>query len=62
MDNIKVYIIAQAVPQLLRDCHVNGINLVMITRGCYRIDNTPKGRTALQMVRMNHGLQSIKIA
>ena len=68
MDNLKpsnmltVYLVAHAMPSLIRDCKVNGIQHKKITRGTIHIADTPKGRTAIQMVKMNYGLQSIRIA
>ena len=58
---LTVHIRYSAVPQLVKDCKANGIEYKLLTRGTLRIADTPKGRTALQMVRMNYGLQSLKI-
>ena len=58
---LKVFTIQKAIPSLTKDLKVNGIKYEMLSIASLHIEDTPKGRTAIKLVRERFGLQSISI-
>jgi hypothetical protein len=58
---LKVFTIQRAIPSLTKDLKTNGIKYEMISKSSLYIEDTPKGRTAIKLVRERFGLQSISI-
>jgi hypothetical protein len=61
-NSIHISTLKQAIPSLLRDLHANGITYQSTDRPTQLlIEDTPKGRTAIRLVKERFGLQSIRI-
>jgi hypothetical protein len=58
---LKVFTIQKAIPSLTKDLKTNGIKYEMISKASLLIEDTPKGRTAIRLVRERFGLQSISV-
>jgi len=58
---LKVFTIQKAIPSLIKDLKANKINYEMLSIASLLIENTPKGRMAIQEVKGRFGYQSISI-